>query len=68
MYLIVENINKQLKLFYPKGKTIDKYTKKDIKNTNEILLNRPVRSLDSYTPKEAFIKVFDEELFTKLFK
>ena len=64
----VENINKQLRLFYPKGKTIDKYTRKDIKNTNEILLNRPVRSLDSYTPKEAFIKVFDEELFTKLFK
>ena len=64
----VENINKQLRLFYPKGKTIDKYTKKDIKNTNEILLNRPVRSLDSYTPKEAFIKVFDEELFIKLFK
>ena len=35
----VENINKQLRLFYPKGKTIDKYTRKDIKNTNEILLN-----------------------------
>ena len=63
----VENINKQLRLFFPKGKSIDKYNKKDIKNINETLLNRPLRSLDSYTPKEAFIRVFDEELFNKLF-
>ena len=67
----VENLNKQLRLFLPKGKTIDKYTKQDIKNINETLLNRPLnrplKSLDSYTPKEAFINVFDEELFNKLF-
>ncbi len=63
----VENINKQLRLFFPKGKTIDTYTKKDIKNINQTLINRPLKSLDSYTPKEAFINVFDEELFNKLF-
>ena len=63
----VENLNKQLRLFFPKGKTIDKYTKQDIKNINETLLNRPLKSLDSYTPKEAFINVFDEDLFNKLF-
>ncbi|MCI8491326.1 MAG: IS30 family transposase [Lachnospiraceae bacterium] len=63
----VENINKQLRLFFPKGKTIDTYTNKDIQNTNKTLLSRPLKSLDSYTPKEAFIKVFDEELFKKLF-
>lgn len=63
----VENINKQLRLFFPKGKTIDTYTNKDIQNTNKALLNRPLKSLDSYTPKEAFIKVFDEELIKKLF-
>lgn len=62
----VENMNKQLRLFFPKGKTIDTYKKQNIKNINETLLNRPLKSLDSYTPREAFIKVFDEELFTKL--
>lgn len=63
----VENINKQLRLFFPKGKTVDKYSKQDIQNINTTLNNRPLKSLDSYTPKEAFIKVFDEELFNKLF-
>ncbi len=63
----VENINKQLRLFFPKGKTLDKYNKQDIENTNKTLLDRPLKSLDSYTAKEAFIKVFDEELFNKLF-
>ena len=32
-----------------------------------ILLNKPLKSLDSYTPKDAFIKVFDEALFNQLF-
>ena len=63
----VENINKQLRLFFPKGKTIDTYTRKDIQNINKTLINRPLKSLDSFTPKEAFINVFDEELFNKLF-
>lgn len=63
----VENLNKQLRLFFPKKSSIDKYTKEDIKQINYTLLNRPLKSLDSYTPKEAFIKVFDEDLFNKLF-
>ena len=63
----VENINKQLRLFFPKGKTIDTYKKQDIKNINQVLLNRPLKSLDSFTPKEAFCNVFDNELFNKLF-
>ena len=62
----VENINKQLRLFFPKDKTIDTYKKQDIKNVNQTLLNRPLKSLDSYTPKDAFINVFDEDLFNKL--
>lgn len=63
----VENMNKQIRLFFPKGKTIDKYSKSDIKNINKTMLNKPLRSLDSNTPKEAFIKVFDEDIFNKLF-
>ena len=62
----VENINKQLRLFLPKKSSIDKYSKNDIKQINYTLLNKPLKSLDSYTPKEAFIKVFDEDLFDKV--
>ena len=62
----VENINKQLRLFLPKKSSIDKYSKNDIKQINFTLLNKPLKSLDSYTPKEVFIKVFDDDLFNKL--
>lgn len=62
----VENINKQLRLYFPKGKTIDTYVKKDIKDINRILLSRPLKSLDSYTPKQAFVNVFAEDLFNKI--
>lgn len=64
---IVENMNKQIRLFFPKGKSVDKYSKDNIKNINKIILNKPLRSLDSNTPKEAFIKVFDKDIFNKLF-
>ena len=64
----VENINKQLRKFFPKGKSIDTYTSKDIKEKNFILLDTPLKSLDSFTPKQAFIRVFSEDLFNKLLK
>ena len=62
----VENMNKQLRLFFPKGKSINSYTKNDIKSINKVILEKRIRSLDGNTPKEAFIKVFDEEIFNKL--
>lgn len=63
----VENLNKRLRLFFPKGKSVDKYTQNDIKQINKTLLNRPLRSLDRNSAKDAFIKIFDEELFEKIF-
>lgn len=63
----VENMNKQLRLFFPKKKSVDKYSKNDIKEINKTILNKPLRSLDNNTPKDAFIKVFDENIFNKLF-
>lgn len=63
----VENMNKQLRLYFSKGKTVDTYTRSDVKNINKTLLNRPLKSLDSFTSKQAFINVFDEDLFNKLF-
>jgi len=62
----VENMNKQIRLFFPKGKSVDKYSKDDIKSINKTILSKPLRSLDSNTPKEAFIKVFDENIFNKV--
>ena len=62
----VENINKQLRLYFPKGKTVDNYTKKEVKNINKTLLKRPLRSLDGYTAKDAFIGIFDENLYNIL--
>lgn len=62
----VENMNRQLRLFFPKGKTVDKLTNNDVKNINKTLLNRPLKSLDGFSSKEAFMKVYDEELYNKL--
>lgn len=64
----VENINKQIRKFFPKGKSIDKYSKDDIKKHNITLLNTPIKSLDGNTPKDAFIAVYGEDLYNKLFK
>lgn len=63
----VENMNKQIRLFFPKGKSIDKYSINDIKTINKTILNKPLRSLDGNTPKDAFIRVFDSDTFNKLF-
>lgn len=45
-------------IFFPKGKSIDKYTKELVKNHNLTLLNTPI---------DAFKVVYGEDLFYKLF-
>ena len=64
----IENANKKLRKYFPKKSSVDRYTPKDIKEINKRIVDTPVKSLDGYTPKEAFIKVYDEELFLKLYK
>ena len=59
----IENLNKQLRLYFPKGKSIDKFTDEKIREINLALAERPLRSLDGHSPKEAFINVFSQELF-----
>ena len=63
----VENINKQLRKFFPKGSSVDKYSKNDVKQINKTLLNTPIRSLDGNTPEDAFKIVYGEDLYYKLF-
>lgn len=62
----VENINKQIRKFFPKGSSIDHLSIDQVKKHNTTLLNTPIRSLDSYTPKEAFITTYGEDLYNKL--
>lgn len=63
----VENINKQIRKFFPKGKSIDHLTQDDIDAVNKILIESPLFSLDGHSPKEAFIALFGQEAFDKLF-
>lgn len=62
----VENINKQLRKFFPKGKSINHHTKQTVKQHNITLLNTPIKSLDGNTPKDAFIIIYGEDLFDEL--
>lgn len=63
----VENINKQIRKFFPKGKTVDNLTEEIVKNHNLTLLKTPIRSLDGNTPEDAFKVVYGEDLYYKLF-
>ena len=63
----VENINKQIRKFFPKGKSVDSLSKEDVKNHNLTLLKTPIRSLDGNTPEKAFKVVYGEDLYYKLF-
>ena len=63
----VENINKQIRKFFPKGKSVDSLTKENIKNHNLTLLKTPIKSLDGNTPEDAFKVVYGEDLYYKLF-
>jgi IS30 family transposase len=63
----VENINKQIRKFFPKGKSVDNLSKKDILKKNITLLDTPIKSLDGNTPREAFNVVYGEDLFYKIF-
>ena len=63
----VENINKQIRKFFPKGKSVDCLSKEDVLNKNITLLNTPIKSLDGYTSSDAFKVVYGEDLFYKIF-
>ena len=63
----VENINKQIRKFFPKGNSVDHLSKEEVLNKNLTLLNTPIKSLDGYTPIDAFKVVYGEDLFYKIF-
>ena len=62
----VENINKQIRKFFPKGNSVDHLTREQVRKHNITLLNTPIKSLDGYTPADAFIAIYGEDLYNNL--
>lgn len=63
----VENMNKQLRKFYPKGSSINQYKQEDVWQVVKTINETCLLSLDGKTPKEAFITIFGSETYSKLF-
>ena len=64
----VENMNKQLRKYFPKKSSVDNLIDKDMKNVMNFINNLRVPSLSGFTPNEAFIKVYGEDVLTNLMK
>lgn len=62
----VEQMNKQLRKFFPKGKSIDHLSQERVNEFNQIINNTHIASLAGSTPYEAFAKLYGEELLDKL--
>ena len=57
----VEQMNKQLRKFFPKGKSIDHLTREEVKDKNHSINKDRTASLAGASPNEAFSKVFGEK-------
>ena len=62
----VEQMNKQLRKFFRKGKSVDHIEQSDIKDVEHIINNTHIKSLSGSTPKEAFIKIYGQDSYNKL--
>jgi len=54
----VENMNGQLRLHFPKGKSVDGLSDARVREANEAMIDRPLKSLGGKTPREAFEAVY----------
>ena len=63
----VENMNKQLRKFFPKKSSIDHYTQEQIILINKTINESPLFSLDGHSPKEAFILLFGLNTYEIIF-
>lgn len=62
----VEQMNKQLRRFFPKKKSIDHLTQEDVDKVASIINKTRVASLSGFTPEEAFTNLFGVSLLDKL--
>ena len=62
----VENMNGQLRLHFPKGKSVDPIPDARVREANESMIDRPLKSLGGKTPREAFEAVYGEGIIELL--
>lgn len=62
----VEQMNKQLRKFFPKGKSIDSLTGIDVREICNTINKSRIASLSGSTPNEAFSKVYGEKILNQL--
>lgn len=58
----VEQMNKQLRKFFKKGKSIDHLNTQNIQQVQDFINNQKILSLSGATPKEAFDKVYGPDV------
>lgn len=63
----VENMNKQLRKYFPKKRSIDNFTDEEVKEINNIINNAKVASLGGFSPNDAFVKVYNKAILDALF-
>ena len=63
----VENMNKQIRKFFPKGSSVDDYVQEQILEINKSIVETKIFSLDGNSPKEAFAKLYGLGTYEKLF-
>lgn len=64
----VENMNKQLRKYFPKGKSINHYSQKEIVDINMFINNQKLHSLSGYSANEAFKKIFGLTILDRIYK
>jgi transposase, IS30 family len=58
----VEQMNKQLRKFFPKGKSIDSLTASDVRDVNRIINSSRVASLSGAAPNEVLAKLLGQDV------
>ena len=64
----VENMNKQLRKYFPKGKSVDHLTDNDVATANNMIISQRIASLGGQSPKEAFESIYGSRLLYSLLK
>ena len=64
----VENMNKQLRKYFPKGKSIDYLNEGKVSEINDIIISQKVASLGGLSPKEVFESIYGSKLLNLLLK
>lgn len=64
----VENMNKQLRKYFPKGKSIDYLDEEKVSEINDIIISQKVASLGGLSPKEVFESIYGSKIIYLLLK